>query len=191
MLRTGSHSILSYRLPLHLLSVVNWLSHFYQRHVQKVGPGGAGYDVSAIIDEDKLLAITVDFALYYADRYLRRAKQLATSILAEFTEVGSCELNVPQKLGFHLRPATLVARLVNYHGTELSMMVDGQQFDAGSVLSITMGAGLIARHGYKTVVFKGDSRILHDLKILAACNYGEDETGNRTELPPELSYLFT
>jgi len=178
-------------LPLHLLSVVNWLSHFYQRHVQKVGPGGAGHDVSAIIDEDKLLAITVDFALFYADKYLRRAKQLATSILAEFTEVDSCELNVPQKLGFHLRPATLVARLVNYHGTELSMMVNGQQFNAGSVLSITMGAGLIARHGYKTVVFKGDSRILHDLKILADCNYGEDEAGNRTELPPELNYLFT
>jgi hypothetical protein len=178
-------------MPLHLLSVVNWLSHFCQRHLQKVGPGKAGYDLSAIIDEDRLLTITVDFALFYSDTYLRAGKRLANSILAEYTEVGSCELNVPRKLGFHLRPATLVARLVNYHGTELTMMVDGQQFDAASVLSITMGAGLIARHGYKTVVFKGDRRILHDLKILAECNYGEDETGNRTELPPELNYLFT
>ena len=178
-------------MPLHLLSVVNWLAHFYQRHVQKVGPGKTDYDVSAIIDEDKLLSITVDFALYHASKYLRAGKQLATGILAEYTEIDSCKLNVPQKLGFHLRPATLVARIVNYHGTELTMMVDGQQFDASSVLSITMGAGLIARHGYKTVVFKGDRRILDDLKILAECNYGEDEAGNRTELPPELNYLFT
>ncbi len=178
-------------VPLHLLSVVNWLSHFYQRHIRKAGPGGAGYDLSAIIDEDKLLAITVDFALFYADKYLRTGKRLAAAILAAYTEVDSCELDVPQKLGFHLRPATLVARIVNYHGTELTMMVDGQQFNAGSVLSITMAAGLIARHGYKRVVFKGDNRILHDLKILAECNYGEDETGNRTALPPELNYLFT
>ena len=136
-------------------------------------------------------ALRADMDAKTARKYLRAGKQLATGILAEYTEIDSCKLNVPQKLGFHLRPATLVARIVNYHGTELTMMVDGQQFDAGSVLSITMGAGLIARHGYKTVVFKGDRRILDDLKILAECNYGEDETGNRTELPSELNYLFT
>jgi len=50
---------------------------------------------------------------------------------------------------------------------------------------------LIARKGYKTVLFKGDRRVLRDLKLLSEYNYGEDERGNQATLPPELSHLWT
>ncbi|MGM0675308.1 MAG: hypothetical protein ACQETQ_11485, partial [Spirochaetota bacterium] len=40
-----------------------------------------------------------------------------------------------------------------------------------------------------TVTFAGDSRALHDLKILAENGYGEDHMGNNVVLPSELSYL--
>ena len=39
------------------------------------------------------------------------------------------------------------------------------------------------------VKFRGDSRAIDDLKILAENGYGEDNYGNNIMLPPELSYL--
>lgn len=67
---------------------------------------------------------------------------------------------------------------------------NGREYDASSLLRITLAGGLIARKGYKTVLFKGDKRALHDLKLLSQYNYGEDEKGNQAVLPPELSHLW-
>ena len=116
---------------------------------------------------------------------------MAEGILGKYVVVDTCEIKVPEKLGFHLRPASLVAKLANHHGTKLSLIVDGKEYDAKSVLNLTMAAGLISRKGYKTVHFKGDRRALQDLKLLAQCNFGEDEKGNPTKLPPGFSFLWS
>lgn len=178
-------------MPLHLLSVVNWLSHLYQRHVNTIRYGKGRIQISAIIDKSTILDIVMNFALFYTNRFLQRGKKLAGDILGKYIEIDTCELKVPARLGFHLRPAALVVKLAKYYGTKLFLFVDGKEYDANNILSITMAAGLIARKGYKTVLFKGDRRVLKDLKLLSEHNYGEDEKGNPASLPPELSHLWT
>jgi len=178
-------------IPLHLLSVVNWLSHLYQRHLYTSRDGSARYEISAIIDGSDILDIMMNFVLFYTNRYLQTGKNIATDILGRYIEIDTCEIKVPENLGFHLRPATLVARLAAYYGTKLSLIVDGKEYDASGILSITLAGGLIARKGYKTVLFKGDRRALRDLELLSEYNYGEDERGNQSTLPPELSHLWT
>jgi hypothetical protein len=178
-------------VSLHLLNVVNWLSHLYQRHLQTPRRSEAGYEISKVIDQDKVLEIVINFALFHTNRYLQAGNTLAAEILTEYTEIDSIEAKIPEKLGFHLRPATLVAKVTKYYGTKVSLNVGGKTYDAGNVLSITLAAGLIARRGYKKVVFKGDKRVLEDLELLSEYNYGEDEKGNPTSLPPQLSYLWT
>jgi phosphotransferase system HPr-like phosphotransfer protein len=177
-------------MPLHLLSIVNWLAHLYQRHILTDRHEKDGKGLRNIIERSKVLDIMVHFALFHANRYLQTGGGLAHEMLGKYTEVDTCELKVPQKLGFHLRPASLIAKLARYYGTKLSLLVDGREYDAGNVLSIAMAAGLIARKGYKTVIFEGDKRVLGDLKILSDCNYGEDEKGNPTSLPQELNHLW-
>jgi len=177
-------------IPLHLLSIVNWLSHLYQRHINTIGGTKTSHEISAIIDKAKILDIIMNFALFYTNRYLQAGRDLARDILGKYIEIDTCELKVPEKLGFHLRPANLVARIANYYGTKLSLILDGREYDASKILSVTMAAGLIARKGYKTVLFKGDKRALQDLKLLSEYNYGQDEKGNQTALPAELSYLW-
>jgi phosphotransferase system HPr-like phosphotransfer protein len=177
-------------MPLHLLSVVNWFSHLYQRHIHTTRYGGVRSEISYIIKTDDISTIMIDFLMYYISKYLHTGNDLAATILQKYIEISTCDLAVPENLGFHLRPATLVARLANYYGTKLYLLVDGGEYDASSVLNITLAAGLIARKGYKTVRFKGDKRVLHDLKLLAKYNYGEDEEGNQTMLPPELFHLL-
>jgi phosphotransferase system HPr (HPr) family protein len=177
-------------MPLHLLDMVNWLSHLYQRHVHTKRQDPVRPHISAVIDEKTLMDVTINFALFYAGKYLRAGKNLACDILARYTEIDTCELKVPENLGFHLRPASLVAKLARYYGSELVLIVDGEEFDASSVLSITMAAGLIARRDHKTVVFRGDRRVLQDLRLLSECNYGQDDKGSATTLPPKLRYLW-
>ncbi len=69
--------------------------------------------------------------------------------------------------------------------------MDAQEYDASNVLSIILAGGSVAQKGYKAVLFKGGRRVLRDLKLLSEYNYGEDERGNQTTLPPELSHLWT
>jgi phosphotransferase system HPr (HPr) family protein len=177
-------------MPLHLLSIVNWLTHLYQRHVLALRYGKVRTRISAIIETSDMLSIVLNFALCYTNSYLKTGKKLANDILGRYTEIDTCELKVPQKLGFHLRPATLVAKCAKYYGTKVFLIVDGHRYDASSVLNITMAGGLIARKGYDTVLFEGDKRVLKALTLLSECNYGEDETGNPTDPPLELSHLW-
>jgi hypothetical protein len=176
-------------MPLHLMSIVNWISHLYQRHILASRQAKDGKGIGSIVDGRRIMDIMVRFALFHANRYLQAGKELAREILVKYTEVGTCELKVPPKLGFHLRPASLIAKLAKYYGTKLSLIVDGREYDASNVLSISMAAGLISRKGYKTVLFEGDRRVLEDLRLLSEANYGEDENGNPTSLPQELSHL--
>jgi phosphotransferase system HPr-like phosphotransfer protein len=177
-------------IPLHLLSIVNWLSHLYQRHVLALKYEKARTRITAIIEDSDMLSTVMNFALHYNNIYLETGKELANDILAKYTERDTCELKVPQKLGFHLRPATLVAKCAKYYGTKVFIIVDGHRYDASNVLNITLAGGLIARKGYETVLFEGDKRVLKDLALLAECNYGEDETGSPTKPPQELSHLW-
>jgi phosphotransferase system HPr (HPr) family protein len=177
-------------MPLHLMTIVNWLSHLYQRHILTARHGKDTKEIPVFIDESKMLDIMVNFALFHANRYLQTGKNLAREILGKYTEIDTCELKVPEKLGFHLRPASLIAKLAKHYGTKLSLIVDGREYDASNILSIAMVAGLIARKGYKTVRFEGDKRVLEDLKLLSQHNYGEDEKGNPTTLPKQISHLW-
>jgi len=177
-------------IPLHLLSIVNWLSHLYQRHVLALKYERARTRITEIIEASDMFCVVMNFAIYYTNSYLETGKELANDLLAKYTERDTCELRVPQKLGFHLRPATLVAKCAKYYGTKVFIIVDGHRYDASNVLNITLAGGLIARKGYETVLFEGDKRVLKDLILLSECNYGEDETGSPTKPPPELSHLW-
>jgi phosphotransferase system HPr-like phosphotransfer protein len=177
-------------IPLHLLSIINWLSHLYQRHVLALKYEKARTRITAIIEDSDMLSMVINFALKYTNSYLKTGKGLANDILEKYTERDTCELRVPQKLGFHLRPATLVAKCARYYGTKVYIIVDGHRYDASNVLNITLAGGLIARKGYVTALFEADKRVLKDLKLLSECNYGEDETGSPTKPPTELSYLW-
>jgi hypothetical protein len=67
--------------------------------------------------------------------------------------------------------------------------VGEDKFDAASVLDIQWAGGKMKKENIKKVMFKGDSRALADLEILAGVNYGEDSMGKGIPLPSALSYL--
>ncbi|MEK6591362.1 MAG: HPr family phosphocarrier protein [Nitrospinota bacterium] len=171
-------------LPLHLLEIIRWLSHFYERHENQIRKGEVKEKIAHIVDKDLLLDRIVNFALFYSDKYLQSGNVIAEKILSSFMKIDQYKLPPPHPLGFHARPATYISLIVNEHGTDTYIVVNGQRFNAKSVLSIMEAGGLIADKGLKSVIFEGDRRVLDDIKILAEHNYCEE-----CDIPRQLNYL--
>ena len=177
-------------IPLHLLRIVELLSHFYQRHILVNRGLDAPEKILSVIEEHGAVEKALRFSLLVSGWRLDLGKALAKSLLEQYTVTDMIELHVPKGHGFHMRPATLVAKVAQHYGTTLLLYVDGQEFDAHSVLSLNIAGGYISRERFKTIRFKGDVRALGALKVLAEYNYGEDEKGNPVPLPERLSHIL-
>jgi len=64
------------------------------------------------------------------------------------------------------------------------VIVDGEKFNAKSVMSLLQVGGLVADKGYQTILFEGDKRVIDDIKLLVKHNYCE-----KGEIPSRLFYL--
>jgi len=170
-------------INLHLLEIARALVHFFERH-EKIN-----VLLENVVKSNNIPSCVVNWALYYTNQIMQASNELTDEILKKYAPMDSIKLPVPKNLGFHLRPSTLVAKVVNYYGSNVYMMVENDKFDAKSVLSITWAGGKIAREKIEAVTFVGDKRTLEDLKILASVNYGENHMGKNRPLPKKLSYL--
>ncbi|MBI5185385.1 MAG: HPr family phosphocarrier protein [Nitrospinae bacterium] len=170
-------------IPLHLLEMVRWLSHFYERHEDAIRQSEETAKIARIVDKMTVLDRIVNFGYFFSDQYMRQARKVAEKILNLYVKPVRYELPVPSK-GFHARPSTYISLIVNEHGTDVFLIVGDQKYNAKSVMNLMMAAGIIYDMGLKTVIFEGDQRVLDDIRILAENNYCEDQ-----EIPRELNYL--
>ena len=172
-------------MPLHLLEISLWLAHFYERHEDEIRPGENRTRISMIVNKDVLLDKIINFGFYYSQYFINEGNLLAGEILKCFTKIVKVELPVPKPLGFHARPSTLISIIGRqFDDLELSVIIDGEKFNAKSVMSLLQVGGIIADKGYQTIIFEGDKRVIDDLKLLAKHNYCE-----KGEIPSRLSYL--
>lgn len=255
----------------HLLQVATELSHFYERHMSTLRRKMKG-DVNFPLTSDTLLSILFAYLLAYARRYLEAAGHLCRSMIKSYSEQREISVPIPNYRGFHVRPSTLIAKIVNHYGSSVKMVLNGKEYNAGVTLELFRAneeinatkrryigevlrnlsglrmapprsfdelkerlqilflklmneneiilydnklsfhdldpiesesvADLACRYikhymstckidikSKLTATFRGDSRALIDLKVLAENGYGEDKFGNNIVLPPELSYL--
>jgi phosphotransferase system HPr-like phosphotransfer protein len=180
-------------ISLHLLELSGRLSHYFERHLYDVGRNGVYLEVQQllgkIINTEFLMDAIINYAVYSCNEFLSKGKSLAQRLLNQFIEHDEITVGVPVKLGFHSRPCMLVAKIVQHYGGQVEMIVDGDTFDAGSILDLQWAGGKVHRENLSQVKFRGDARALADISILAGINYGEDTMGKGIPLPPELTYL--
>jgi len=171
-------------MPLHLLEVTIWLTHFYERHEDEIRQGECKRVIATLVNKDALLKHVVGFCFKHCIFYIREGDLLGKELLKKFVKTVRYELPIPTPLGFHARPSTYISLIVRKHDADAFLLVDDEKFNARSVMSLLQAGGAVADKGYQKVVFEGDKRVLDDLRILAEHNYCED-----TNIPPELSYL--
>lgn len=171
-------------MPLHLLEVIIWLVHFYERHEDEIRQGECKRIIATLVNKDELLNQIINFCFKNCIFYIREGDLLGKELLKNFVKTVRYELPIPTPLGFHARPSTYISLIVRNYDADAFLLVDGEKFNARSVMSLLQAGGAVADKGYQTVVFEGDKRVLDDLKILADHNYCEDKN-----IPSELSYL--
>ena len=172
---------------LNLSKIATILSHYYERHLFMSSPVTAR--LKKIVSSAGILEAIFFFTLYYSIKLTEKGIEYADSLLNALIVPDTCELPIPKKMGFHARPATKVAKVVQHYGTDVKMLVGDQSFSAGSVLELLSAGGYIVTKGFDRVTFQGDKRTLDDLRLLAEYNYGETENGKANSLPEALSYL--
>ncbi len=119
----------------HLLRTATCFAHYYERHVQKPicdlwaqrGP---------LVSREELVEILVNYSIAFTGHYISCARRLCQTMLKHYAEVGRIEVSVPQYRGFHVRPSTLISKLVLHYGSEVQMELDDETYDAGSPLEL-------------------------------------------------------
>jgi phosphotransferase system HPr-like phosphotransfer protein len=182
-----------FSVVLHILEVQGKMLHYYERHLLELGNipiyRQVRKSLSELVDPNKLLDRTINYGLFYVSHFLNAGKKVAHEILDENIEKTSIRVGIPMTRGFHNRPSMMVAKIVQHFGGKVDLIVNGDRFDASSVLDIQWAGGKIQKENITEVVFEGDVRALNDIKILASVNYAEDSMGKGLALPKELAYL--
>ena len=171
-------------MTLHLLEVVLWLCHFYERHEDEIRAGECKRKISEMVDKRELLSQIINFAFYYSHNFMISGSELTEEVMKNFIKIGRIEVPIPQPLGFHARPSTYISLIARQYDEDLFLIVDGEKYSSKSVMSLLQAAGTIADKGYQTVIFEGSKRVLDDIKILAKHNYCEEQ-----DIPKRLRYL--
>jgi phosphotransferase system HPr (HPr) family protein len=171
-------------MPLHLLEVILWLCHFYERHEDDIRHGICKQNISRMVSKDELLGHIVNFGFNFSQHFLREGDKIAKAILKSFVENIRTKVKIPQPLGFHARPSTYISLIARQYEGDLHMLIDGDKYNAKSVMSLLQAGGTLADKGYKTVEFEGSKQAIEDVKTLAQHNYCEEG-----EFPRKLSYL--
>lgn len=109
----------------HLMQVCTIVVHYYERHMGK----------HSLLDERCLAALTY-YGLTHACQYMRQGAQISRTVLKRYAKIVSREIPIPHYRGFHVRPSTLVSQIVMHYGTQVSMQLDDETYDAGSTLDL-------------------------------------------------------
>ncbi|TVQ40292.1 MAG: HPr family phosphocarrier protein [Spirochaetaceae bacterium] len=117
----------------HLLEVITGLTHHYERHMI-----GADDSYRAAFGDmhDDMAWIVVSYAMEFAMLYATSAQDLCRELIRKYTQTGTVVLPAPAYRGFHVRPSTLIARIVRHYGSEVTLELEGERCDASAPLEI-------------------------------------------------------
>ena len=119
----------------HLLITATGFAHYYERHLSR-NPEIVTGKSDSLIDSQQLLNVLIGYSISFASRYIVRAKELCQEMLQCYAEIDHVEVPVPQYRGFHVRPSTLVSKIVLHYGSKVTMQLCDESYDASSPLEL-------------------------------------------------------
>jgi hypothetical protein len=119
---------------LHLLRTARDLAHYYERHT---GPASLHIPgARRLLESVQLLDTLIRYPINFASEYLTCGELLCQNMLRRYTENTRIEVRVPPYRGFHVRPSTLISKLVLHYGSDVRMEMEGESYDARSPLEL-------------------------------------------------------
>ncbi len=119
----------------HLLETATSFAHYYERHVNKqLCDSPTRFE--PLVKAEELLAVLMNYSVTSISLYIDCAEYLCQRMLKRYAEVDRIEVPVPPYRGFHVRPSTLISKLVLHYGSEVRMQMDEEDYDACSPLEL-------------------------------------------------------
>jgi hypothetical protein len=122
-------------LIYHLLRLATEIAHYYVRHMSSLRRD-TFLTTRFPIAPTELRAMLFEYPLRYAKRYLDSAVHLCQSMIRAYSQQTTVEVPVPNYRGFHVRPSTLVSKIVAHYGSPVTMKIGEEEYDAGSTLDL-------------------------------------------------------
>jgi len=122
-------------IVFHLLKTATAFAHYYERHVDRQTTD-VPLKQQPIVHPEELLEVLTGYSINFVTQYISCAQRLCRTMLSHYAETGDIEVAVPPYRGFHVRPATLISKLVMHYGSNVVMQLDGENYDAGSPLEL-------------------------------------------------------
>ena len=169
---------------LHVLEAVTYLAHFIERHETDIRSEEAKRRISDLVDRSDVERVALNVFLFLADRFLQSGASIAEELLPEYTNLLELEVDLPDHLSLHARPAALIVGIVNHYATPVEMEINGKRCNAGSILELLVTVG--SQPHQRRLIFRGDERPVRDIGRLFENELGEN---GMDALPVELSYL--
>jgi hypothetical protein len=119
----------------HLLKTATSFAHYYERHLSKTRCESPAR-LRALVEPDDLLATLMNYSVTHIGLYIGCAERLCQDMLKRYAEVGQITVSVPRYRGFHVRPCTLISKLVLHYGSQVTMKMDDTAYDASSPLEL-------------------------------------------------------
>jgi hypothetical protein len=122
-------------LIYHFMVVATDLAHYYIRHMSSLRRDshlGMRFPMST----EAIRSLLFEFPLHYAGLYLHSAVQLCQSMIRTYSDRTTIEVAIPNYRGFHVRPSTLIAKIVAHYGSPVTMYLGDEQYDASSALDL-------------------------------------------------------
>ena len=174
---------------LHLLRTARDFAHYYERHACHVAYKSATAQEMAhdhelhvdpaehkitqererLVDPEQLLDTLINYCTYFVGQFLSCAELLCQNMLKRYTEIGTIEVLVPPYRGFHVRPSTLISKLVLHYGSEVKMELADDTYDARSPLELFRANEKINAHKRRSLALE-----IISLDMLSCKVDGED-----------------
>ena len=119
----------------HLLKMATLFAHYYERHLNKQ-PCDSPARQRPILKAEALLGVLMNYSITHIGLYIGCAEHLCQEMLKRYAEVDRIEVSIPRYRGFHVRPSTLISKLVLHYGSDVRMQLDEEVYDACSPLEL-------------------------------------------------------
>ena len=119
----------------HLLATATDLVHYYVRHMSPFRRQ-TEEKLELPLSTEAILRLLLEYTLRNSQLYLESAIQLCHTMVQSYSEQTEIEVPIPNYRGFHVRPSTLIAKIVAHYGSTVKMILNDQEYDAGSPLNL-------------------------------------------------------
>jgi hypothetical protein len=119
----------------HLLETATAFTHYYERHIPSFASHKDERD-RPVVDPDRLLHVLMNYSLMFASRYILDTCSMCQEMLRRYAIHGRISVPVPRYRGFHVRPSTLIAKIVSHFGSVVRMELEEEIYNAGISLEL-------------------------------------------------------